>query len=54
LAATVFDGFCEVRALFMGTEDFMAVEGAAQDLCAVLADPATGDEALQGRGMQCR
>ena len=54
LATTVFDGFGEVRALFVGAGDFMAVDGAAQHLCAVLADPATGDETLQGRGMQCR
>ncbi|MNI22908.1 hypothetical protein D3C73_764730 [compost metagenome] len=47
LAATVFDGFGEVRTLFVGAGDFMAVDGAAQDLCAVLADPAAGDEALQ-------
>ncbi|MNF94367.1 hypothetical protein D3C84_770770 [compost metagenome] len=54
LATAVLDGFGEVRTLFVGAGDFMAVDGAAQDLRAVLADPATGDEALQGGGMQCR
>ncbi len=54
LATAVFDGLGEVRALLMGAGDFMAVDGAAQHLCALLADPATGDETLQGRGMQCR
>ncbi|MNY13779.1 hypothetical protein D3C86_1469300 [compost metagenome] len=52
LATAVLDGFGEVRALFMGAGDFMAVDGAAQDLRAVLADPATGDETLQGRGVR--
>ncbi|MNR37255.1 hypothetical protein D3C85_1552580 [compost metagenome] len=54
LATAVLDGFGEVRALFMGVRNLVSVDGAAQHLCAVLADPATGDKTLQGRGMQCR
>ena len=53
LAATVLDGFGEVRALFMGVRNIVAVDGTAQDLRAVLAEPAAGDEALQGWGMRC-
>ena len=54
LATAMFDGFGEVRAFFVGTGDFMAVDSAAQHLGAVLADPAAGDETLQGGGVQCR
>ncbi|MNE55584.1 hypothetical protein D3C80_1504320 [compost metagenome] len=46
----VVHSFGEVRALFMAVGQYVAVEGAAQGLGAVLAKPAAGDEALQSRG----
>ena len=52
LAATVLDGFGEVRTLFVGARNLVAIDGAAQHLGTVLADPATGDETLQGRGVR--
>ena len=52
LAPTVLDGFGEVRTLFVGACDLVAVDGTAQHLGTVLADPATGDETLQGRGVR--
>ncbi|MND20561.1 hypothetical protein D3C80_108940 [compost metagenome] len=52
-------GFGEVRALFVAVGQNVTVQGATQGLGAVLAKPAAGDEALQGRGgrhavLQCR
>lgn len=45
-------GFGEIRALFMAVGQNVTVQGAAQGLGAVLADPATGNEALQGWGVR--
>jgi len=40
------------RPWFVGARDLMTVNGAAQHLGTVLADPAAGDEALQGMGVR--
>ncbi|MCY1432611.1 hypothetical protein D9M71_486140 [compost metagenome] len=48
--AGIVHGFGEVRAFFVAVGKHVAIEGTAQGLGAVLADPAAGDEALQGRG----
>ena len=52
LMATVLDGFGKVQALLVGARQFVAVDGTAQHLSAVLADPAASDKTLQGRGVR--
>ncbi|MNH42190.1 hypothetical protein D3C79_1038400 [compost metagenome] len=54
LSAGMLDGLGKVRALLVAVTDDMAVQGTAQRRGAVLADPAAGNEALQGRGSRHR
>ncbi|MCY1291820.1 hypothetical protein D9M70_410230 [compost metagenome] len=49
--AAMFDGFGEVQGFLVGAEEGAAVDGAAQCLGTMLADPAAADEALQRGGV---
>jgi len=51
LCSTVLQGFGEVQSLFMGVGDWPTIQGTAQLLRSVLADPAAAYETLQDRGI---
>ncbi|MNP52828.1 hypothetical protein D3C76_1472480 [compost metagenome] len=51
LFAGIGNGFGEVEGFLVGEGERLAIDCAAQCLGAMAADPAAGDEALQGRGV---